>query len=63
MGGLFKKPKVPDPPKPVEMPDPEGMDARKARMKAMLDARRRQGRASTNLSGDDPYSGSTLGSP
>lgn len=58
MGSLFKTPK---PPKPVLMPDPENAAIKDARVKELLAARQRSGRASTVLSGDDSYSGTTTG--
>lgn len=58
MSSLFKTPK---PPKPVLMPDPDNAAVRDARMKELLAARQRAGRASTMLSGDDSYSGTTTG--
>ena len=57
MAGLFAKPPKP---KPVaSMPDPDGPEARAAKMRAMEAARSRSGRASTVLSGD--YSSNKLG--
>lgn len=63
MSSLFKTPKMPKPaPEPV-MPDPQDIQARMAKRKAMLDATKRKGRESTILSpiatGDT--SGQTLG--
>jgi len=56
MGGLFKTPK---PPKVVPMPDPDDQRIKNAYAKEIAAARQRSGRASTILSGDDNYSGST----
>lgn len=61
MSGLFSKPKVPDPPKPVLMPDPEDPAKKEDERLRYLAARQRGGRASTMLSGDDNYSGTTTG--
>jgi len=60
MGGitsLFSKPKVPD---PEPMPDPQAQ-ADAARQQMLAAARKRQGRASTMLSGDTAYSRTQLG--
>ncbi len=63
MGSLFSKPKLPEPPKPVAMPDPEDPSLVLAKKNALMAARGRSGRTSTMLSGDTaaPYQGSTLG--
>ncbi len=63
MGGLFSKPKLPEPPPVQEMPDPNDPRAALAAKNNLLSARARSGRMSTMLSGDTaaPYSGSTLG--
>ena len=61
MGGLFKT-KTPKPPKAVLMPDPEDPETKDAQRLEYLAARKRGGRASTMLGGDDDsYSGSSTG--
>lgn len=60
MGSLFS---VPKPPKPVEMPDPDNKLVKNDYAKQIAAARQRGGRASTILSGDDSYAGSTTGAP
>jgi hypothetical protein len=59
MTSLFKKPK---PPPVVAMPDPDDMRIKNAYKKEFSSARMKSGRASTQLSGDDSYSGTTTGS-
>jgi len=59
---MVKKAKVPKPPKPVQMPDPEDMQIKLQKRREIAAARKRSGKASTILSGDDNYSGTTTGS-
>ena len=60
MSGLFKKPKIPKPPKPeLPIPVPDEEEIRRAKKKSYLARRSRSGRASTILS--DSYLGDTLG--
>lgn len=64
MSGLFKTPKIPDPPKPAPMPDPTDLEARQARRAQFELARTRGGRESTILStggGGGDYSKKSLG--
>lgn len=68
MGGLFKTPKMPEPPPEVAMPDMEDLKSRMAKKTAMMDAKRRKGRESTVLGpsiaeggGGKEYSRGTLG--
>ena len=62
MAGLFKKPKTPKPPKAVLMPDPEDPETKDVQRLEYLAARKRSGRASTMLGGEnDSYSGNTTG--
>ena len=61
MGGLFKKPKTPKPPKAVLMPDPEDPEKKDASKLEYLAARKRSGAASTMLDKDDSYSGFSTG--
>jgi hypothetical protein len=63
MSGLFKTPKPPKPAAPTPMPDPEDVQARKARRLQMENAQKRAGRESTILSGEKTgdYSKQTLG--
>ena len=61
VGGLFKQ-KTPKPPKAVLMPDPEDPEVKDASRLEYLAARKRSGRASTMLGGnDDSYSGNSTG--
>ena len=61
MGGLFKT-KTPKPPKAVLMPDPEDPQVKDVQRLEYLASRKRSGRASTMLGGDnDSYSGNATG--
>lgn len=64
MGGLFKSPKIPEPPPPQVMPDPDNLAVKIDQKNMLSKARARAGRTSTILSGGDTqssYSGTTLG--
>lgn len=66
MGALFSKPKVPDVPKPVAMPDPEDPESREAEERKRRQIAARSGRSSTILSrgtgsGTRAYGNSLLG--
>lgn len=58
----IKLPKIPPLPDPVVMPDPDDPELKRAKLREMLLARQRGGRASTILSSSSAGdSGSTLG--
>lgn len=65
MGGIVKSifggPQLPKPKPVVPMPDVNGPEVEAARRRAMMEAQRRSGRASTLLSGDLDYSRNKLG--
>ena len=52
MGGLFSKPKMPDPPKPTRMPTETDPSVMAAGERVKADALRRKGRLSTILTDD-----------
>jgi hypothetical protein len=52
MGGLFSKPKIPDPQPPAPMPDDQSPGVLEAQRRNLNAAMARSGRRSTILSGD-----------
>jgi hypothetical protein len=52
MGGLFSKPKIPDPQPPAPMPDEQSPGVLEARRNQLNSIMSRSGRRSTILSGD-----------
>lgn len=60
MGALLSKPKIPEAPKPVPMPDVDDVEAQAAKQREFEKARSRSGRASTILSGNN-YNRTQLG--
>lgn len=64
MSGLFSKPDIPKPPKPVPMPVPDDVEEKRRQAALMRSRAVNSGRASTYLSpGDDQYGGNTTGTP
>ena len=59
MGGLFKTPKAPEPPKPVRMPTPQDPEIEAAAKRTRAKALERRGRLSTILT---DQTGNTVGS-
>lgn len=58
---LFSQPKMPQPPKPVAMPDPEDLRVKLEQRKKIEKTSGVNGRQGTILSGGDGYNRSTTG--
>jgi hypothetical protein len=62
MGSLFKSPKIPEPPPPVPMADPNDREIEIAQRRELSKKRDTTGRGETLLSdASGPYTKSTLG--